>query len=305
MLQKLQPFADGQQSVGVIDLTHADVQEIFTSNIFMKQRRAAEHAFGYLADMMANGDFIVPSTLMFARHPNGDGRHHLTLVDGQHRLQAQTMLPEIMDTPPTSMQWVVTVTNMPPDEAYLLMDAKQRPRSASCLSKVLNLDGVNEKPGGIELHMIATADVILRYSKNYDPPQHCFGCPPIRDKVSYVRQHLDTFLAAQNLMQAATGTSRKKLLCTPRVLPIMLCTIEANYEEACKFWIDILLAADEYSINVTDKLTAKIRPKNASSTYWSRVVAAAWNQRKTGKSAPTYDFSGTMDVDGTKLVITN
>ena len=284
----LEPFV-GENPIdfGIIKTDRLEAAHIHCKMGFEDQRMLDVKHRAALVDLMNNNEFLSGSQITMAS--NGDGTLHL--VDGQHRLAA------FASSDLDSMEWAVRVLrDSSPDAAYAYLDATTKKRPGTVVGDAL---GFKDCPS----QAITAAGFALEYQipKGYRLPSDTRAVP-LRHKIKYVRKHRAVFAKIKTLILQAVegGTMTRKqgrMMQSARALPVMVETYTTH--EGVKFWDSFFAGNFALSAEAYERLQSK--PSKAPTTWASRVLACAWNDRDN--DVLKVGVKGDLLVKETPLVI--
>ena len=224
-------------------------------------------------------------------------RKDLILVDGQHRLLAQGMLPD--DAPPIA--WLVRVlVDEDPHICYAYLDAHQRRRPPSVQGRALAIKGLSHTA---LTTCIAAAETVLLYDSKYEPHERMAGRVALSGKMAYVDEHLDIFQRVDKLLQQVDRPMLRRRLYSGRLQAVIVATVGAAGDNALGFWKRAIDAKGGPLRHAVDLLHAPV-PRRAPSSYKTRVLASAWNSYHTNDARKRPMTIGpALFIRGTSLVI--
>ena len=156
-----QPGDDYPHTYAMIELTPDEAQEILTVMCYERQRNVNPAHVGMLADMMLHEEFAPLSLLTFCI----DESIQLSLVDGQHRLEAAL-------TGAWTERWLVRCLRgpeFPPDKTYTVLDTSQKERSAAVISKSIGYDQLHPS---LQTAVVPASRYQCQWSTEYENPPH-------------------------------------------------------------------------------------------------------------------------------------
>ena len=235
----LEPFENGEQSLGVVTLEGRDSLVIAEQMAFEHQRDQDFKHIGNLADVLDHGEWVGKSLLLFARDIEG----RLWLIDGQHRLRAHAEYARRSNSA-AEHEWVVqVVSDIPPEEAYARLDAMQKKRPAAVVARALQL----KVPAFLIKTCLSAAAYGIRYRSKADDKTEVAGSKvvidtPYRDRRDYIHERHSAFEAAGKIMfgLSANDSRVRAAVASARILPICIETIMTSAEKATSFWRGVL-----------------------------------------------------------------
>ena len=303
----LEPFENGEQSLGVVTLEGRDSLVIAEQMAFEHQRDQDFKHIGNLADVLDHGEWVGKSLLLFARDIEG----RLWLIDGQHRLRAHAEYARRSNSA-AEHEWVVqVVSDIPPEEAYARLDAMQKKRPAAVVARALQL----KVPAFLIKTCLSAAAYGIRYRSKADDKTEVAGSKvvidtPYRDRRDYIHERHSAFEAAGKIMfgLSANDSRVRAAVASARILPICIETIMTSAEKATSFWRGVLSGQDasDAARYVRDRMLEAV-PATVKNKPLVKAIAAArgWNAEFSGikLSAARPGTTKTLQVQGTDITI--
>ena len=264
MLDYLNEYRLGTKRLGTVTLKPSDARDILRELRYTNQRNTNDVHVFHLTSLMKAERWTPLSMITFSRHKGA-----LYLVDGQHRLRAQGDIEDGSH----AIEWAIRILEQSPGSAYGLLDTIARARS----------DGTRMLTLGIELegktlaNCNAAAAFILANDTTHTASRNTRGIVAITERDDYVRQHERIFQRVAKTIGAIDKNHRPRLY-SPTSLALLVATILSRCDEAVSFWSDLTRTSNGTRRRAADLLLLP-RPEDSPPTYYTHVLAAAWNQR--------------------------
>ena len=259
-----------------LDLTPQEAGEIAYRAQYPGQRPVSAVALANLRALMERGRWAPLELLSIAT----DGENRLFLVDGQHRLKAQAGLRD----PKHSISWAVRYLEGTPSDVYAELDtvARARPHAVRLAAMGVTL-------GDRMLGLASPAAAfLLQHASNRATDA---GTILLTERDDFVLANVDTFRLVDELIPQINDDYAHGLY-NPPVVALFFATLQLAGQEASKFWVNVFHAQNQGWQKVRNKVLLG-RPDKAPTTFFSRLLAIAWNAARSGEK--TQILSGMLE----------
>ena len=289
--ESLTPPRDGtDMRVSLVTLTPEQAHDILQLRAYQKQRGINRSHVGMLADTMVHGEFVKGTKITFAP----DHRGNQVLIDGQHRLLAA------MSADWTG-EWIICSLWGDKNQAarvYILLDTSQKQRTAAVIGRAAGYDQLSSK---VRSSVIAAARYQSLWDSNYEIPPFCY-IPPARDCVARIDERLQAFATADDLIsEKRVSRQIRTRLTSPMIMAIMTETLHVMPGEAQEFWKTMSTNGEGVPGDLRT-LLIEGAPLRAGKHYMPRLVATAWNQRKSERPLRQEKKSPVL-ISGTTITV--
>ena len=263
------PLDRSDMRVSLVTLTPQQAHEILHLRAYQKQRRINQSHVGMLADTMVHGEFVKGTKITFAP----DHRGNQVLIDGQHRLQAAVSADWTGD-------WIVCSLwgekNLA-ERVYILLDTSQKQRTAAVIGRAAGYDQLSSK---VQTSVIAAARYQSLWDSTYVIPPFCY-IPPARYCVARIDERMHAFATADDIIsENRVSRQIRSRLTSPMIMAIVTETLHVMPNEAQEFWKAMSTNGEGIPGDLRTLLIEGAPPR-AGKHYMPRLVANAWNQRRS------------------------
>lgn len=287
----LQPDPDPTKAATTrqIHLTSEEAATTLDLFRYQRQRKTIKGRVGMIADLMRNGGFWEGSQITFAL----DAQGRMTLGDGQHRLEAAAQA-QWNGTWDVRVMWQV-----PAEQFYITMDTTVAPRSNANIANAVGYDQLSPR---VRNQVLNVARWLNTRRTDYQLPEWC-TTPPVEHNIRMANERLDALEQVDQIVNdpRATTQIRNRLTAAP-VMAIMTETIHTTSDEAVAFWNEVATGGSNLIARTLAAILIEGKPHRAPGNYIARMVALAWNQRKS-RGQLRREIRNPIKVDETILVI--
>ena len=263
-------IANSENKLIEIELRPHEANELAERTRYADQRPCSEATVRQITALMEADRWVPLSLLTAARH----GRR-IYLVDGQHRLKAQSAVANAEST----LRWAVRIVDDDPAEVYAMLDTIAAARSHAVRMKSLGvrLDG----------RMLRVCNNAAAFILSHDELRTATPGPVlITERDEYVLDHQDAFRLADETIRQINGAYHPHLY-NPAAVAVIVATIQSKTDAATRFWPKLF---SEGTGPLREMANAIIldRPEKAPTAYYARMLAQAWNHEMSGGENPVH-----------------
>ena len=272
-------IANSEQSLIEIALGPQEANELAERARYADQRACSNATVRQLTALMEADRWVPLSLLTIARHD-----HRLYLVDGQHRLKAQSEVKRRDSV----IRWAVRILDDNPSRVYAMLDTVAAARSHAVRMKSL----------GVELdgRMLQVCNNAAAFILSHDSLQTGKRQPVLlTERDDFVLTHQHTFRLADETIRQIDGAYHRHLY-NPPAIAVIVATIQSKTEAACRFWPKLFTEGTGPLREMANRILVD-RPEKAPTTYHARMLAHAWNYEMSGGADPVQSELGGRGAD--------
>ena len=272
-------IGNSEKSLIEIELGPHEANELAERARYTDQRTYSNATVRQLTGLMEAGRWVPLSLLTIARH-----EHRLYLVDGQHRLKAQS---EVKNRD-SVIRWGVRILDDNPSRLYAMLDTVAAARSHAVRMKSLGVE-----LDGRMLQVCNNAAAFILSHDGLQTPKR--GPVLITERDEFVLTHQHMFRLADETIRQIDGAYHRHLY-NPPAVAVIVATIQSKTEAACRFWPELFKAGTGPLRGMANAIILD-RPEKAPTTYHARMLAHAWNHEMSGGEDPVQHELGGRGAD--------
>ena len=294
--------------VEVKTLNPADAKQMFEQTKYERQRVPSRSTIKYYVDQMSAGEFAQGTTIQLAGFPNGDGKLKWRLIDGQHRLLAQSEAG-------VDMTYVIQRRVVDDESQVGILYGKidmGRGRNMHDVVRAYQIDLETGLPIDLARKAVTSA-AFLKYGFRHP---NRYSISP-ESKIAYAREFSEAADAYNDAIANCVTSAFKKMLFRSSVMSVALATIQEasgvyGDEFVLAFWRKIaaddgLRRGDPCKTAVThireSGETRETGKRMVSAAYSARYIASCWNayaEKRDLQYARVNDASAPVVLKGTR-----
>ena len=275
----IQRIANSENDLIEIELRPHEANELAERARYADQRPCSDATVRQITALMDAGRWVPLSLLTVARH----GRR-IYLVDGQHRLKAQS---EIKNAD-AALRWAVRIVDGDPARVYAMLDT-----IASARTHAVRMKSLGVELDGRMLQVCNNAAAFILAHDGLRPPKP--GPILITERDEFVLKHQDTFRIADGTIRQIDAAYHRRLY-NPPAVAVIVATIQSKTETACRFWPKLFSEGGGPLREMANAILLD-KPEKAPATYYARMLAHAWNHHVSGGAhAVQHETAGGVEI---------